>query len=101
MGKIKCSNHGLQSIVPICEHISADFKKGVYPYEIFRSPVLAISICKDCYDRIYDPELEKFTYDDIINLTDEEMKKIEKQDDKIEKSIWCAKCVEEIKNANH
>jgi len=100
MGIIKCKIHGIQGFYEVCEHIWEDFQKGVIP-EMKDVPVFSTKICVQCYIDYNVKELGNRTFEDILELPEDEQIKFEEKIGikygNLNRRIICIECLNKLR----
>ncbi len=103
MGIILCETHGSQGFREVCVHIWNELAKKNFP--IMRTlPGYNVKICNKCYQENNVGELQKITFDELLDLPDEEFIKFkEKYSPKyknLDRRCKCIECIRQIELIN-
>jgi hypothetical protein len=106
MGITNCKKHGRQGFDEVCGHIDAEYKQDIYRErrDFCIGDLLGILICEECWKKVdldkFQPYLE-MSFDEFLDLDDEEVNKIEDEWHKVYESVkaktWCLQCIAEVK----
>ncbi len=94
MGVIICKRHGRNGITHTCKHIKEAFKANI-DIKIKQLQVLKTQVCLECWDTYNLENIAHYENDNIINLSEEELDKIESYHKKIPEEILCYGCYKE------
>ena len=100
MGIIKCPIHGRQGFYEMCEHIWENLENEIIS-EMKELPVLHTKICHDCFANNNVEELGKVTFEDILELPEEEQirfeEKVGSKYDNLNRKVKCIECLNQIR----
>lgn len=103
MGRVKCKKHGSQGFYEVCNHIRESLNNGIYP-NFIKANIVNVLVCNECYNKYKGDEIKEFEIEEIIDLPEAQVRKIEIQFDEIynsiKRSIVCSACMWELE-INH
>jgi hypothetical protein len=106
MALIRCKKHGLQGFSEVCVDIDTEYNQDIYREhrDFCIGELYGILVCEECWNKHNLDRFQtylKMSFDDFLDLDEEEAKPIEEEWDKVYQTVnrkgWCIQCVAEIR----